>query len=466
MADFVLATPTKQFFVSMLTRDIELKDAVLDLLDNCVDGVVRSISKNLQETDTHPYKGYWAKITFSGFSFLIEDNCGGISREMAEYAFRMGRPSNAKYQNLRTVGVYGIGMKRAIFKMGRGATVTTKHKREAYKVTISSEWLGSDDEWKLPLKEERSPLDHSGTRIEITNLHPAVRRQFESDIYVTDFIEEVATHYAVIIEKGFAVYINKKQVKPKPSTLRLDVDYASKDEALAPYIYFGIRDGVQFRLAVGIFDEMPPEDADEEESSEQRRSREDSGWTVVCNDRVVLYKDKTRLTGWGEANVPSFHPQFISISGVVEFTSDDPSKLPVTTTKRGVNSNSDLYLEVKNYMREGTKLFTNYTNRWKNDRKGEKRLVSSASVKEVRKLFNSFPRKQLERTRTPGDVRFIPALPLPEDARSHRTHRWIRFSRPIREIAILSEYLFGNVEAEPSDVGDECFKRVLKDARK
>ena len=35
------ASPTKQFFVSMLTRDISLADAILDLLDNCLDGAMR-----------------------------------------------------------------------------------------------------------------------------------------------------------------------------------------------------------------------------------------------------------------------------------------------------------------------------------------------------------------------------------------------------------------------------------------
>lgn len=35
------ASPTKRFFVSMLTRDINLADAILDLLDNCLDGALR-----------------------------------------------------------------------------------------------------------------------------------------------------------------------------------------------------------------------------------------------------------------------------------------------------------------------------------------------------------------------------------------------------------------------------------------
>ena len=38
MPEQASAIPTKQFFVSMLTRDIRLEDAILDLVDNCLDG--------------------------------------------------------------------------------------------------------------------------------------------------------------------------------------------------------------------------------------------------------------------------------------------------------------------------------------------------------------------------------------------------------------------------------------------
>ena len=51
------AGPTKRFFVEMLTRDIELADAILDLLDNCVDGIVRDlIRKNEAITNRSPYQ--------------------------------------------------------------------------------------------------------------------------------------------------------------------------------------------------------------------------------------------------------------------------------------------------------------------------------------------------------------------------------------------------------------------------
>src|SRR5690606_37009001 len=103
------ASPTKDFFVSMLTRDITLEDAILDLLDNCVDGILRN---DLTATRNTPYQNRYSHIIISADHFSITDNCGGIPWAQKEYAFRMGRPPDAAKPDLPTVGVYGIGMKR------------------------------------------------------------------------------------------------------------------------------------------------------------------------------------------------------------------------------------------------------------------------------------------------------------------------------------------------------------------
>src|SRR5690348_11642738 len=79
----------KRFFVSMLTRDIELEDAILDLLDNCLDGIVRTTKRSLNTKA--PYKGYWSKITINPNSFEIFDNCGGIPENLVTRAFGIGR---------------------------------------------------------------------------------------------------------------------------------------------------------------------------------------------------------------------------------------------------------------------------------------------------------------------------------------------------------------------------------------
>ena len=97
------AAPTKEFFVRMLTRDIELGDAILDLLDNCLDGILRSAK--LDPATDQPYAGYRATLTMSPTGFVIEDNCGGIPMEIAEeYAFAMGRPPMSKTKHVGQLG--------------------------------------------------------------------------------------------------------------------------------------------------------------------------------------------------------------------------------------------------------------------------------------------------------------------------------------------------------------------------
>ena len=136
--DLAEASPTKQFFVSMLTRDISLADAILDLVDNCLDGALRLA--NGAEVD---YAQHFVKIELAADHFSIEDNCGGIPRDVAKnYAFKMGRePDDQRDAESETIGMYGVGMKRAIFKMGREARVRTRYGDDTFEVPITSAWL-------------------------------------------------------------------------------------------------------------------------------------------------------------------------------------------------------------------------------------------------------------------------------------------------------------------------------------
>ena len=60
----------------MLTRDIELGDTILDLLDNCLDGILSTTEPN--GSNDKLYEGYRAVLKMSPNEFVIEDNmnCG------------------------------------------------------------------------------------------------------------------------------------------------------------------------------------------------------------------------------------------------------------------------------------------------------------------------------------------------------------------------------------------------------
>ena len=170
----VPSNPEKSFFISMLTRDIDLQDAILDLLDNCVDGVIRVRSGAMAKKDS--FTGFWAHITFDENKFVIEDNCGGIPWTIAhEYAFRMGRPPGVSTRP-GTIGVVGIGMKRALFKMGRSCHVHSSDKDDSFLVTIPPAWFSAEKWTEFDAEREKPLTKNYGTIIEISDLTPDTKR--------------------------------------------------------------------------------------------------------------------------------------------------------------------------------------------------------------------------------------------------------------------------------------------------
>ncbi len=468
----VSAFPSKAFFVGMLTRDIELKDAILDLLDNCVDGILRTIKNTAAADREKPYEGYWAELVLDEDLFCIKDNCGGIPRKVAEdHAFRLGRPDLERDKDLPTVGMYGIGMKRAIFKMGRSCTVTTRHGDEAYKVTISPEWLEDDDDWELPLEMVSASGMENGTTIEIGMLHDHVKHAFSptKSPFVDDFKFTVSAHYSYIIHKGFSISVKIGDEPQDIAPRSIGIQFTSPDKApdnqrLAPFIYEGTHNGVDINLIVGLYRELPGDEEIESDLEGRSGSSDNAGWTIICNDRVVVYCDKTRLTGWGEAGVPKYHTQFISITGVVHFRSTDAAKLPVTTTKRGIDGNSDTYLAVKDIMREGLKHFTSYTYKWKSPSTEREEITNNAEsvdIFQVSKLIPEGSWAEVKRQDYTGK-KYVPKLPAPV---TDNGMKQIRFSRPTRDIKLVSEHVLGDPDQPASEVGAKCFDNYLKKAK-
>ncbi|NEQ66393.1 MAG: ATP-binding protein [Symploca sp. SIO2D2] len=468
LPDELNASPTKSFFVEMLTRDIELEDAILDLLDNCIDGIQRIITTN--HTSEKPYEKFWAKITLSKEGFQIQDNCGGIPIDVSRsYAFRMGRPQNNVDNDVYTIGTYGIGMKRAIFKMGRSSEVISQTRTDSFKVTINPEWLTDDRNWNLPFASIEPTWEEPGTLIKVADLYSSIRDAFSSpqSTLSNSLVYKISYHYSYILNKGFTVWINEVKVPQQSFNLLWDgIEHINETNTIAPYLYELEQDGVNVKLAIGFYRPTASQEEVDEEMLGKRRSRETAGWTIVCNDRVVLYCDKTRLTGWGEETVPSYHPQFIAISGVVHFRSKDARKLPTTTTKRGIDSASDIYLYVKRFMREGLKTFTAYTNKWQGSLPQEKARVEQAQPVAPNKIFEQIPSQKWTKVQNRTNERkYKPSLPMPESINSKSPKKNIKFSKLEKEIKIVADYLFEDPDREPSEVVNECFEKVLKEAK-
>lgn len=476
MAANANARPSKEFFVGMLTRDIELQDAILDLIDNCIDGVHRQLAVKPARDESRPFAGFEANLTINSHLFSIADNCGGIPRAIAEkYAFRLGRPSEMKAEKLPTVGLYGIGMKRALFKIGKESYVTSNPNNAAFQVSISPDWLNSDGDWDLPIRDlnkQSTPAaikTAHGTVIEVRQIYPGISHDFDKQksAFLKRLETTISTHYSFIIQKGFQITLNKTIVKPANLGLLQSKSDIPKNQRIEPFLYTTKKDGVDIDLVIGLYRKLPTqEEVDLElEGTSATGNKEQCGWSIICNDRVVVYSDKTRLTGWGEAGVPSYHPQFIAIAGMVRFHSNDASKLPVTTTKRGIDASSDLYLAVKDIMREGLKHFTNFTNHWKSEPKQRDELIKSAKAVSPFNVKNSVKSSDWADVRKGlGGKKYVPTLPRPTQSKDDRIT--IKFKKEPDKFRAVSDFLFGREDADPAMVGEACFDKILVRAEK
>lgn len=460
------ALPTKDFFVRMLTRDIELQDAILDLLDNCVDGIVRS--GDMRPPPALPYEGYKATIIMGPDHFVIEDNCGGIPIKIAkQYAFAMGRPPGADaLDQPAMVGMYGIGMKRAIFKLGTEALVESRNDT-GFIVEFTPEWMRTNTWDDLPMYElSDEKLPQGGTKIVVYSLHEDVRLAFSDKVWIDEFRKTVARHYSIIISKGFSVTIgSEEEIQNGINSIvgeefrLIQAETADKSgNRLAPYIYAGEIGEVRVEIFAGLYRELLTEDESEEEE-ETRGRADDAGWTVACNDRVVIWKDKSRLTGWGEASVPNYHGQFIAITGIVLLTSADPKNLPLTTTKRGIDAASNLYSEVKDLMREATKNLTSFTNKWKKFPQKLQDIYKETEYIDLNKLRTMPSNLRMTNSRKiSGIQKFEPTYPVPSQ---EKTSARVSFVALRADIATVSKYFFDDDRAKPGQVGEAAFNDTL-----
>jgi hypothetical protein len=349
----ILADPTKDFFISMLIKDITLKDAIGDLIDNSIDGAKRTAK-------TVNLSGYYVRITASKDEFEIKDNCGGIDINIARnYAFRFGRPSEYKIEK-NLIGQFGIGMKRAFFKIGSDITVNSVSQNSEFIMPINVVEWQKLDKWDFELRslrETRSPIPSSkwGTIINIKDLSNDAETSFGSNRFIQELIDEIAYEHLYSINKGLEIKINGSKIKPPSLKLIFDKNFKPA------YWQHKFDNKLTVEVLCGVSEDKGDE----------------GGWYIFCNERLITGPDTTALTGWtgrreGADGVAAYHDQFHRFRGYVFFNSPDASQLPWNTTKTGVDKDSQKYQFVKRKMIEMMKPTMTLMNSLKKEREKNK----------------------------------------------------------------------------------------------
>ena len=146
-----------------------------------------------------------------------------------------------------------------------------------------------------------------GTTIVVGDLYEGIVARFgeEEDSFKTDLHSLISSHFAFIIDKGFKISVNGDIVRSRSRRLLFDPTPDSDGGVIKPYMYkadFVSESGNnvrRFSSRSGFTRPIPSQDEVLGEQEEKRYSTEEAGWTVICNDRAVLYCDRTELTGLG-----------------------------------------------------------------------------------------------------------------------------------------------------------------------
>ena len=331
----VNSSPSKTFFIDMITKDVSVESAILDLIDNAIDSHKK-----------HKKRGEKSKIQITldlkNDYFSIEDNCGGMTKEDAvNKAFKFG---NNESRSAGALGMYGIGMKRSIFKIGSDFEVQSKTDSDSFIVYMNKdEWLTlidpmtKEDIWKFYI-EDRDYEFEPGVRIHISNLSEALKTYLKWAKNISDLKEKIASAYRDILNQDVIIQLNGEIVVYTHETL-----YEST--FIRSYVRsYDIRD-LKIKIIAGMGTASPKE----------------AGWNVVCNGRTIIERDRSELTGWetsyssedegdldfklvnSEKTLPAFHNDFARFRGYVYIISDDANELPLNTTKDGIDKQHPIY---------------------------------------------------------------------------------------------------------------------------
>ncbi len=324
--------PTKVAVVTSLTRDLTVDACVFDLIDNSIDAARDTIFKNeppaARKQLPDSFEDFRIKLTLNGSAFEISDNCGGIPvSNLKRLVLRFGQISAHEMG----IGAFGVGLNRALFKLGRVSHLETDTGGQRSELTLDTDEYLKSKGWGFTATEFPS-TGKIGTDIKVSKLRTEIASALADTDWEKEIRKQIGRRYARFIAKGLSIVVNQTPVESEEVKIRTDGPYEGG------YKFYKTESGVSIHIQYGQhadhrFTKEPGYDLERNKSLTSQ-----FGWTVLCNDRAVIISDKTAKTGWDT----KFHSEFYGFVGFASFLGN-PVALPWNTTKVDVDLNNPAY---------------------------------------------------------------------------------------------------------------------------
>lgn len=196
--DNIDPTPSKRIFLSIIA-DYDLNLSMCELIDNALDLWVRRNKKNKVTVDI--------ELNKTQQIIVVTDNIGGIKK--AELCNIVGPGLTGNDPTNETIGIFGVGTKRAVIALAQDVTITTRHKEDkTFQIEFDDNWL-RDDNWSLPVYE----VDNIATGTTVIELKK-LRRNID-DAGTERLKQHLAMTYAKFLQdKRVVIRVNSDALKP------------------------------------------------------------------------------------------------------------------------------------------------------------------------------------------------------------------------------------------------------------
>jgi hypothetical protein len=305
----VNASPTREYIINSITKEIKIEAAIFDLIDNSINAAeIAANPKKLEE--------YYVSLKINKLEFEISDNCGGIPKDKAlGDAFRIG-------SSLEYTGGNGIGLKRAFLKFGRNIEITSNREDYSCKVDIDINKWGRRNNWNIDIENVEFIRElPQGFTIGVSELYDDIVIKFSDSKFINRLIEDIAMRYRYKLKAGFKIIINGQEIEAL--TVRGDV----VEEA-----YYRVNDGITIKVI--LYNNI---------------IGKNNGWDIIINGRVVVERDKSDRTLWRKRLIRqgSSYEKFV---GEVLIETDNIKSLSIWSVKDGLDTNSKGYENILSVM--------------------------------------------------------------------------------------------------------------------
>lgn len=330
------ATPSKRLFLSIIA-DYDINRSICELIDNALDLWVTN-----KKSQTICIK---VELNKEQQNITVIDNVGGVKKENLKFIVGPGHTGNLPEEE--TIGIFGVGTKRAVVALAQDITITTRFKNEkTYQVEFDDNWL-KDDDWSLPVYEV-DDIPPSTTIIALQKLRLQINEDIEARL--RDHLGAIYAKF--LVDQKVKILLNSTPVEP------LTFENWSYPPGYEPRRYTGkleSEDGGTIKVSIlaGLSNESTP-------------SAGEYGVYLYCNDRLICRGLKTHEIGFIKGLAGPPHPS-VSLTRVIISLEGPAGLMPWNSSKSGINAHNKIFLALQNFIITVVKDYSSLSRRFEGD---------------------------------------------------------------------------------------------------